>query len=217
MKTVRVFYEKIGRVKYISHLDTVRCMDRVLRKSKLPVWYTEGFNPHIYTTFANPLSLGHESLCEILEFRLLDDEMSMDAVKQRLNQVLPDGFHVSLAGEAVRPTTEIGASNYTVTLEMDKQNADKLTSFLNQEQIITLKKSKKGMKEVDIRPMLLQFDLQEKAEGLVELSLCLSAGQTGNLNPALLLGAFQEQKQADFLVVQYLRTQLLDKDLKIFA
>ena len=57
----RLFYTKTGRLKYISHLDTNRLMQRTLKRSGLPVWYSEGFNPHIYITFALPLALGLES------------------------------------------------------------------------------------------------------------------------------------------------------------
>ena len=66
----RVFYTKTGRLKYISHLDVNRLMQRALKRSGLPVWYSEGFNPHIYITFALPLALGLESRYEIMDFRL---------------------------------------------------------------------------------------------------------------------------------------------------
>ena len=46
--TVRVFYRKLGRIKYISHLDMVRCISRALKRSGLPVWHTLGFHPHVY-------------------------------------------------------------------------------------------------------------------------------------------------------------------------
>ena len=62
---VRAIFEKTGRSKYISHLDLNRCMLRTFRRSGLPIWYTEGFNPHLYYAFALALSLGFESSCEI--------------------------------------------------------------------------------------------------------------------------------------------------------
>ena len=61
MKNVRVFFEKHGPCKYISHLDTNRVMLRAIGKSRLDIWYTEGFNRHAYITFALPLSLGFAS------------------------------------------------------------------------------------------------------------------------------------------------------------
>lgn len=88
MKTVRVFFAKEGRLKYISHLDVTRCLARVFKRSRLPIWYTQGFNPHAYLTFALPLPLGVESCCESFDFRLTE-EVSCEEVTDRLNAVLP--------------------------------------------------------------------------------------------------------------------------------
>ena len=58
MTTIRIFFEKCGESAYISLLDLQRVFHRVLKRSGLPVWYTMGFNPHIYLSFSCPLSLG---------------------------------------------------------------------------------------------------------------------------------------------------------------
>ena len=58
MRCVRVWFHKTGPIRYISHLDLMRTMTRAIRRSRIPLWYTEGFNPHPYMTFALPLSLG---------------------------------------------------------------------------------------------------------------------------------------------------------------
>ena len=85
MLRVRATFKKTGRAKYISHLDLNRCMLRTFRRSGLPIWYTEGFNPHPYYAFALALSLGFESECEILDFNITDDNMSMEEIRDRLN------------------------------------------------------------------------------------------------------------------------------------
>ncbi len=215
MNTIRVWYEKKGIVKYISHLDTVRCMDRVLRKSKLPVWYTEGFNPHIYTTFANPLSLGHESLCEIMEFRL-EQEMDLSEVKDRLNAVLPAGFAVNKVEQAERSFGDIAAATYQVLVNCDEAALQSILDFFGKEEIITLKKSKKGMRETDIRPMLFAYSGEMTGECTAVINLTLASGQNGGLNPALLLSACKEQTGTSFEVKEYLRTSLLDKNFQLF-
>ena len=69
MTTIRIFFEKCGESAYISLLDLQRVFHRVLKRSGLPVWYTMGFNPHIYLSFSCPLSLGQESLCESCEVK----------------------------------------------------------------------------------------------------------------------------------------------------
>ena len=65
-RDLRLFYTKTGSAKYISHLDVMRAFQRAFRRSKIPVWYTEGFHPHLYLTFALPLSLGGPLLLGIL-------------------------------------------------------------------------------------------------------------------------------------------------------
>ena len=93
MNRLRAVFEKKGRARYISHLDLNRCMLRTFRRSKLPIWYTEGFNPHPYFSFALALSLGFESKCEILDFNITED-ISCDVVRDRLNEVMPEGMKI---------------------------------------------------------------------------------------------------------------------------
>ena len=73
MKDYRIAFEKRGRVRYISHLDLNRCMLRAVRRSGLPAWYTEGFHPHMYLMFPLALSLGTESICEVMDIRLTEE------------------------------------------------------------------------------------------------------------------------------------------------
>ncbi len=73
MKNVRVWFEKKGAVRYISHLDLTRNMSRGIKLSGLPVWYTEGFNPRIYMTYAMPLSLGVCGERECMDIRLTEE------------------------------------------------------------------------------------------------------------------------------------------------
>ena len=93
MIDVRTVFEKKGRAKYISHLDLNRFMMRAFRRSGLPIWYTEGFNPHPYATFALALSLGFESEYEIMDFSLTEG-VSFGKVKKILNEILPEGLKI---------------------------------------------------------------------------------------------------------------------------
>ena len=73
MREVRLRFSKTGRLKYISHLDINRAMSRALKRAGIPLWYTEGFNPHPYMSFSLPLSLGVESLCESVDLRIIGE------------------------------------------------------------------------------------------------------------------------------------------------
>lgn len=89
MTTIRVWFTKTGEASYISLLDLQRVMQRALKRSGLPVWYTLGFNPHIYMTFAAPLSLGQESLAETVDFKSEAEGYDWDAAAPALSACLP--------------------------------------------------------------------------------------------------------------------------------
>ena len=71
-RIIRFRMKKMGSLQYISHLDLVRTMHKVIVRAKLPLWYTEGFNPKPKMVFAAPLSIGTESECEFMDIRLND-------------------------------------------------------------------------------------------------------------------------------------------------
>ena len=91
MQTVRVVFSKTGRARFISHLDLMRTMTRVMRRAEIPLWYTEGFNRHPYLTFAAPLPLGQEGLHETMDLRL-EEDMSMPELVERLSAAMPAGM-----------------------------------------------------------------------------------------------------------------------------
>ena len=91
LKTVRVWFEKKGYPpRYISHLDLNRCMSRAFHKTKLPLWYTQGFHPHVFLTITMPLSLGMIGLRESMDIRLTE-EMAGEEIIRRLNTALASG------------------------------------------------------------------------------------------------------------------------------
>lgn len=83
-------FSKTDEAAYISHLDLMHCMQRIITRAKLPVWYTEGFNQHIYISIALPLSTGYSGEWEFLDFNCTAEQLPEDAV-QRMNAVCPSG------------------------------------------------------------------------------------------------------------------------------
>ncbi|MBQ9679109.1 MAG: DUF2344 domain-containing protein [Ruminococcus sp.] len=197
MKNVRVFYRKFGPCKYISHLDTNRVMIRAIGKSRLNIWRTEGFNQHAYITFALPLSLGFASECESMDFRVLDDDEDLSAIPARLNECLPEGIRVFRCAEAVYKPAAIDSAKYAVTLEPMNESeisnielSEKWEAFLQLPEINVEKKTKKGMKTVDLKPYILAYEARQGEK--VCFDLTLPAGSTLNINPNLLIQAFSD-------------------------
>lgn len=116
MREVRLRFSKTGRLKYISHLDINRAMSRALKRAQIPLWYTEGFNPHPYMSFSLPLSLGVESLCESVDLRIIGD-ITNDEIKNRLNNVLPQDIKIVDVYDDFRDNSEIVYSDYVYKFE----------------------------------------------------------------------------------------------------
>ena len=74
-------------MRFVSHLDMNRFMTRVIRKTNIPVWYTQGFNSRLYIAFALPLSLGFESDYEAMDLKITDDGYSHDDVVKELEDI----------------------------------------------------------------------------------------------------------------------------------
>ncbi len=131
-------------------------MLRIFRRSKLPVWYTEGFNPHPYYSFALALSLGFESDCEIMDFNITDDGMSFDEIRDRLNAVMPEGMRIISVAEQVKKITAITKAEYGFSLisEDISEVYGSLTVLLAEYEFLIENKTRKGIKTVDIKPGL---------------------------------------------------------------
>lgn len=187
MRKIRVFFTKLGRAKYISHLDSNRCWQRSIKRSGLPVWYTEGFNPHMYLTFPLPLSLGYESVYECVDLRLMED-LSDAEVVERLNDALPQDIRVFACAEPVMDQKEIALADYDIFLSCANpaELSEELSAYFAQEQILVMKKTKKGQKEMDLKPHFTVLKQSVEGEG-VALKLRCTTGIEVNINPSLLL------------------------------
>ena len=186
MNKVRAIFSKKGRAKYISHLDLNRCMQRVIKRSGIPIWYTEGFNPHIYITFALPLSLGYESSVEIMDFNVTED-MPFEEMRERLNKAMPEGITVSELYTPVTKHTDIKSADFRLIVSGDV--VENFEEFMKQEQINTVKKTKRGQKEIDLKPDIGVLKCERAGENTV-LELRLPAGNDKNINPSLVTELF---------------------------
>lgn len=210
LRSVRVFYEKTGDMKFISHLDINRFMIRMIKISKVPVWYSEGFNPHPYITFALPLSLGFESTYEIMDIRLDDDTFANELVFNSLKSVVPHGIKILKVCDPVMKAGEISSAEFVIEF---KNCSDKLReqffSFLNDnDEILIEKKSKKGkINTINISSMIYNFNFINN-----ELKLKLAAGGKDNLNPKLLLDAFTKATGVSLPDYSIKRTMIFSGD-----
>jgi len=189
MQSIRIWFSKRGRAKYISHLDLMRAMSRAVRRAGLPIWYTEGFNPHPYLSFPLPLPLGQEGLREAMDLRLLED-MPLDEIAGRFDGVLPEGIELLGAAQPWCGPGEIAAAAYEIVLPHGDAKA--MQALLEEGNLTAKKLGKQGHrkveKEIALAPLIASYALRE-GDGEAHLTCTLAAGSERNLNPALLCEA----------------------------
>ena len=216
METVRVFFAKEGRLKYISHLDVTRCLSRVFNRCGLPIWYTQGYNPHPYLTFALPLPLGVDSRCESFDFRLTD-ATDYQTVQNRLNAVLPDDLRVLRAAAPVYGPESICWADYRLTFrDGDTAVAEQLRRFLAEPHLPVIKKTKKGEQQVDLKEKMTVLRV-ESSPGKTVLEVRLPAGGTLNWSPMLVTGAYNALLGREPYWTGYERLAILTKDFQDFC
>ena len=212
-ETVRLVFEKTGTARFISHLDLNRTMTRALRRLDLPLWYTEGFNRRPYLTFPAPLSLGSESVCERMDFRLCEP-VDLASLPARFNETLPAGLRVLSAAPAVMKAGKLGFASYKLTLDLP---AETVEAFLAQESVLVEKKTKKGaVKEIEIRPALTDLSVAPCDNGCVLCVTLPCGGEDTVVNPALLQKALEAFAGRE-IGMKILRTALLSGEKTDFC
>ncbi len=183
----RALFEKTGNAAYISHLDLMRLFQRSFKRAGLPLTHTKGFNPRPSVSIALPLSLGVESVCELLDFDLEGEGFSCQEICDRLNQTLTEGVRVLLVYDDFSKLKNLAYLACDLTLEYDAgipENAtDRILALLAEPEVIVEKKGKNGLTEQNIAPMILEMN----AEAVSANELCLKVlicCQNPSLNPA---------------------------------
>lgn len=220
MRCVRIWFSKTGRARYISHLDLMRCMSRLMRRAGIPLWYTQGFNPQPYMTFSLPLSLGMESVCESLDIRI-EGDMSDSEIMKRLNENMPEGLYVTGIAEPLMKTNMISLGDYLLKFCSEDLTAltGEINALLSSEELIALKMSGKGRKKSEKRINLIEhiksFEINTE-ENALQLGVILSAGNTVNINPSLVSGVIEEKSAVRCECTGILRRRLLTAEMLDF-
>lgn len=138
----RVYFDKYGEMKFISHLDLLRFFERLFNKAEIPVKYSEGFHPRPKMSFGSPISLGTEAYNEIMDFET-DAEISNEEVVKRLNESAVLGFKVNKVEEVPRKSSIMEEfTNMLYTVEGSQEDMDKLEELFNRNEILEVREKK---------------------------------------------------------------------------
>ena len=195
-KLIRVKYKKEDEMIFISHLDLQRLLQRAFRRAKINLSYSEGFNPHPKMSYGNALALGVESQGEYVDIEI-EDDIEVKEFLERINEQLPDGIKF-VKGQEIDPKTPslssiivYGEYIFNIDLEVPLSKEfvkSRVLNFVKSKEIIITKKNKKGKKvEVDIRPMIRNFDLVSLDDNRVTFVSTIATGSKANLNINILI------------------------------
>lgn len=195
---VRLVIAKEGRSAYISHLDTMRTLQRALSRADLTLKHTGGFHQRVFLSLVRPLSLGYESdgeLCDIV----LSEPCSTETLPERLNAVLPEGLTVKSVSEHAVNGREIMWTRYELMLYLPENSdtgvADDLRALWLAPDFSVMKRNKKGVyQEAQVADSIRSLTVTELPEiPALRMDAILRDGPDGSLNPAYLLAAAREK------------------------
>ena len=206
----RIKFRKYGAMKFIGHLDIMRFFQKVMRRADIPIAFTGGFSPHMIMSFANPLGVGVTSDGEYFDIELAE-EIDMNEAVVRMNQVMVGGMEivnmVPISDDKKRTGMSIvAAADYLSNVKNDafpENWKEKAEGFMDQEEILVMKKTKKSEKEVDIKPMIYKFEIRE--EGVF---MQVATGSVENLKPEVVMQALSQYLGVDTESVSFIHHRL---------
>lgn len=209
---IRIKFSKQGTMKFIGHLDVMRCFQKIMRRAGVNICYSTGFSPHQIMSFASPLGVGLTSDGEYVDIEVHSTGSSEEMLR-RINAVSVEGLEATgyylLPEDAANAMSSVAAADYTVRFREGKAPADTQTflaaipAFLSQECVLVVKKSKKGERETDILPLIYRLTGREE-EGRPVLSMQIASGSAANVKPELVVSAYLDflgEKLPDFALL----------------
>ncbi len=198
MIILRIKYKKLNNMKFLSHLELIKTIERVFRRMNLPMKFSQGFSPKPKISYAAPLPVGVESDCEFLDVELVE-KIDIKELLATQKDFLPNGIVFEEAkyfGKTSSLMSIVTDSTYIIQVETEsnfekKDIEDKISSFLSNEEITYEKlNKKKKMKVVDVKPFISNFDVLTVDENRIILKTLLRTGSNGNLKPEKLAELF---------------------------
>lgn len=191
---IRIKFAKRGNMKFIGHLDIMRYFQKAMRRAGVDIVYSEGFSPHQKMSFAAPLGVGILSEGEYLDIEVHSSKSSLEMLSA-LNAVMVEGMEVLsyklLPDSAGKAMALVAAADYALDFrdgyepESFAAFSEAFLEFMNRPEITVTKKTKKGERTLDLKPLIYDAFISGQT---IHLSLC--TGSTDNIKPELVMEAF---------------------------
>lgn len=216
-------YSKTGNLKYISHLDVLRFIQRAVKRAGLTAKYSEGFNPHMKTSFGYPLSLGIESIGEYFEVEF-NENMEPEQFVSSMNKVLPKEMQIIKAkqtDDADSLMSRCAYAEYIINLECENINVLKLQELFK-EMLETgviynrqkkNKKNKTVTKEINTKEYIKYLKAEQINDNKVTVEAVILTTETGSMKVDELIKLIIERGfDIDYHTV--MKVDALDKEMK---
>lgn len=198
---VRIKFSKSGALKFIGHLDVMRYFQKLIRRSGLPIAYSEGFSPHQIMSFAMPLGIGDESIGEYVDIELTEKVTSVEAINMLNSTSVPEiqvlSFREIPEGKAYNAMSSITAASYEVRLRDDTNISfdlnNEFISLMKQDEIIVTKQSKKSETTLNIKPFIYEYEIKDDY-----IYMLVSCGSVMNIKPELVIKAVFDHNNEEF-------------------
>lgn len=199
---IRIKFRKWGVMKFVGHLDMMRYFQKAVRRANIDIRYSEGFSPHQIMSFAAPLGVGITSDGEYFDIEVNSTLSSKESVTA-FNQTMVDGVevtsYVQLPDNAKTAMSIVAAADYRLSYKDGyispysvQEWKDILEQkFYNPSEFLITKKTKKSEREVDLKPLVYAFSVEEQ-EGKPVFFLQVSTGSVDNIKPELVLSSVYE-------------------------
>ena len=216
----RLLFEKTGSAVWMSHLDLMRLFQRAFKRAGLPLKHTQGYNPRPSVSIALPLSVGVDSICELLDFDLDGVDVPCNDITNRLNSALISGVKVRQTYQNGRKLRDLALLDCKITMEYDSGipagTVEAVKDLFSRSSLLVTKKTKNGMQDQDIIPMIRKLEISQTDVCVLQLQARICC-QNPTLNPAQIIAAinaYLPQYAPDFTKCS--RLEILDAQEEIF-
>lgn len=193
-------FTKEGEIKFVAHLDLLRTIQRMLKRSGLPVEYSRGFNPHINMSMAQPLAVGMYSAGDYFD-AIFEEKVDEEKIKTSLNAAAPRGIKIlevvpikeDILKKIFKSMAVIDGARYIITIKYEDTLSlnEEMKELLEKQEWDTIRKSKSGEKEMDIRKLIFEFNFT-LIEGAMQIDTLVACGSRENLSAQLLATYIKE-------------------------
>lgn len=172
MFRIRVKFSKGEELKFLSHLDIVRTINRVIRRAEIPFILTSGFSPHLKITFSPPLPVGITGSSDFFDLFIYKEE-NVSEIKNRLSLSSPEGLkiiEVRYLPDEFIPLSKLSYCEYEIISEVqniDEEKIEKIKKFLTQDKIILKRITPKCEKEFDLKKLIFKFDFKIENKNII--------------------------------------------------